>query len=802
MSQIFLQLLNMSITAGIIVLVVLILRLLLRRSPKWIRCILWGIVALRLMIPYSIESVFSLVPETEPIAEEIVYAEPVGAYTGIFALNTTLDVTDTTVNVTAPTPMPEETEVSYSAVDIASAVWLCGIGVMLVYAVVSSVRISRSVAEGVEEEKGIFLCDRISSPFIFGIIRPKIYLPSSIDECDKHYVIAHERAHIRRKDHWWKPIGFILLSVYWFNPLIWLGYILLCRDIELACDEKVISEMGEEAKKSYSTALINCSAKQRLVSACPVAFGETGVKGRIRSVLNYKKPAFWIIIVALIACIALAVFFLTDPLKKDVEELKVEYDTGIGYEDLELRATELTAESGAYSFVQTVEGAPVYLIGSDMCLYVEDEEGYIRYGIMSECEMTEEKFDSRFDNGYFEGIEEIKNNNEKMWELYSTSNGYTKALHILLLQKDGTIYIGCGYHGMGRNEPKNPDDSQIRWLYKVKSTVSTAPKAYRDVDYVYHDPNTNAILAAITEAYTCSESPEEILKPTISLSESDGRFQFTYSMFSSYLCSGKYEKTGNELILRTDDGENVYYFERKGEDYIFDAKRSSPMPRYKYSSNGNPEPPVADGAVFSPKPTLTPVIDYIESDIDNDGVKEAISITVGPTSGLYSFYLNVTDGDKDYRDMFITEAGAVSFVLNDEGVAVIKQDMPGEITRYLDIVLEGDHAYLYEEGVSIVHIFAQEVTEYSYTEDMADHEGMVEMINVDMHEKIPNISTAREAILEAHKRVKTNYDRVAVGYDESEDMWKINFYTEGVLGGDQIVYVSSDRSLIAVIYGD
>jgi len=189
---------------------------------------------------------------------------------------------------------------------------------MVLYTVVSYFRIHRKVREAVPYQENIWLCDHIDTPFILGVVRPRIYLPSNMNEQDIEYVIAHEKAHLKRHDHWWKPLGFLLLTVYWFNPILWIAYILLCKDIELACDEKVIKDMGTEIKKPYSEALINCSVPRKMISACPLAFGEVGVKGRVKSVLNYKKPAFWIIVVAVVASIVVAVCFLTNP-KQDIE---------------------------------------------------------------------------------------------------------------------------------------------------------------------------------------------------------------------------------------------------------------------------------------------------------------------------------------------------------------------------------------------------------------------------------------------------------------------------------------------------
>ena len=184
---------------------------------------------------------------------------------------------------------------------------------MLVYTAVSCLRVKRSTGTAVLLRDNIYRSDNLSSPFVFGIIRPRIYLPVNIDGGDMEHVIAHEKAHIRRKDHLWKPLGFLILAVHWFNPLIWLAYALLCRDIELACDEKVVKELNSRQKADYSQALLTCSVNRRGIAACPLAFGEIGVKGRVKQVLSYKKPTFWLIAAAVIVCVIFAVCFLTDP---------------------------------------------------------------------------------------------------------------------------------------------------------------------------------------------------------------------------------------------------------------------------------------------------------------------------------------------------------------------------------------------------------------------------------------------------------------------------------------------------------
>ena len=336
MSNLFLRLLNISITAGWIVLVVVLLRFVLKKAPKWTRVALWGLVALRLILPVSIESVTSLVPSAETVKIESVTAPvltSVNEYNGVsyFYKNVrgeqiVLQSGFPTLN-SAVNPTPEEAAEHFDTVTVlktvAGWVWLAGIVGMLFYALISFLRLKHRVRASVLLEKGVYVCDEISDPFILGLIVPKIYLPSGMDEQTRAYVLAHEKAHLSRFDHIWKPLGFLLLSVYWFNPLLWLAYILLCRDIELACDEKVVKELDDAGKAAYSEALVTASVSRRSIAACPLAFGETGVKSRVKSVLSYKKPAFWIILVAILACVAVAVCFLTMPKKNqpDAAEL-------------------------------------------------------------------------------------------------------------------------------------------------------------------------------------------------------------------------------------------------------------------------------------------------------------------------------------------------------------------------------------------------------------------------------------------------------------------------------------------------
>ena len=359
MEALFLKLVNMSITASWLVLAIIAVRLVFKKAPKWILCLLWGLVAFRLICPFSIESSLSLIPDIEPLAEETAYtSETVKQAHGEIldskgnviverhpAANG--DILDSEGNVIVEIQggsrtYPEKGQ-THSWMYFLSRIWLVGFGVMLAYTTVSYHLLKRKVATAVPLKRGIKQSEYVDSPFVLGIVRPVIYLPFDMAEADCAYVIAHEKAHIRRRDHWWKPFGFLLLSIYWFNPVLWVAYILLCRDIEAACDEKVIRDMDKDSRRAYSTALLNCSIHRRRIAACPLAFGEVGVKARVKGVMNYRKPAFWIILIALTVSVIVAVCFLTNP--RDVLPVTVDVDyIGRNWADLKFILDDSYAE--------------------------------------------------------------------------------------------------------------------------------------------------------------------------------------------------------------------------------------------------------------------------------------------------------------------------------------------------------------------------------------------------------------------------------------------------------------------------
>ena len=324
MNELFLKIINMSISASWLVLAVLILRFVLKKAPKWINVLLWGIVAIRLICPFSFESTLSLIPSAETIPLNIGMDTTPTINSGISAINNAVNPIIGQSN----TPMAgASVNLLQITIGIYEYIWIFGMITLALYTAISYWRLRRKVDTAVRYKDNIFQSENVSFPFVLGIIKPRIYLPFKMNGQYLEYVVAHEQAHICRKDHWWKPLGFLLLMIHWFNPLMWLAYVLLCRDIELACDEKVIKELCNEQRGDYTQALVACSVNRRMIVACPLAFGEVSVKERVKSVMNYKKPAFWVIIISVIVCVGVAVCFLTNP-KQDSYTLRIVVPAG------------------------------------------------------------------------------------------------------------------------------------------------------------------------------------------------------------------------------------------------------------------------------------------------------------------------------------------------------------------------------------------------------------------------------------------------------------------------------------------
>ena len=414
MTEFFLNVVNMSISASWLVCAVLLLRLLLKKAPKWINVLLWGIVAVRLICPFSFESVLSLIPSSQTINPEIALNAPV--------IDSGVTIIDNVINpiigeATISLQPEKDVNLFQFIMPYLAGVWLVGIATLLIYTLISFLRLKRKIGTAVLLRDNIYQSEAVVSPFVLGIIKPKIYLPFNMNGQDMEHVIAHEQAHLRRKDHLWKPLGFLILTLHWFNPMVWLGYILLCRDIELACDEKVVKELNNEQRADYSEALLSCSVNRRMIAACPLAFGEVGVKDRIKSVLNYKKPAFWIIVVAIVVSITVAVCFLTNPVNTSIYNSS--YETGKCLYSYVVSADKET-KSNELVFYITSDGK-VYKIFSDG---TTDE-----LGVLKESDYTAEELEAA-----------IKNQDAKL-NIGNIKNAYELSDCIFLQKSNGTVYL-------------------------------------------------------------------------------------------------------------------------------------------------------------------------------------------------------------------------------------------------------------------------------------------------------------------------------------------------------------------------
>ena len=557
MNALFLQVLNLSLAAGWMVLAVLLLRVLLKKAPKWVMGVLWGLVGLRLVLPFSLESRWSLQPSITVGAEKFLASEAVHAVGEITGRITAMPETTAAVPETGLHLTPNLTSVG-------AVLWMVGVEVMLGYALFSYLHVRKNVQEAVCLRKNIWLCDSIDTPFLLGIVKPHIYLPSTMSAEDMPYVIAHEQAHLKRKDHIWKPLGFLLLSVYWFHPLLWLAYWLMCKDVELACDEKVIRTMGEESKKPYSYALINCSVPKKVISACPIAFGEVSVKERVKGVLNYKKPAFWVVLIAVAACVIAAVCFLTKPVAAKLPE------------GMEPFLNEVILEQNRSEQSKNFECVDYQLLRVD-----EHRETVTVYAWVLYEELSYDGAELHLESGAHTPtvITAQKNENQQysLVEYWTPRDGsyYSKDIRakfpLTLWGKalDGQSYI---------EEQKEHCRAAAMAYYLEGEENHTGAENMQNADgsYWYMEYGLSGPAA------------------TLSLIPEEHRFQFAYSLLSSYIPTGTYEEQGDLLVMRADDEPyETYTFRKDGDTLVFLADQSAELP---FEREG--KPCVPDGAVF------------------------------------------------------------------------------------------------------------------------------------------------------------------------------------------------------------
>ena len=661
MSELFLKIVNMSISASWVVIAVLTLRFCLKKAPKWVNVLLWGIVAARMVFPFSIESVLSLIPSAETISPTIMMEQSPSVQTGVPALN---HVINPVISSSFTPPPGASANPLQIWIPVLAGIWLFGIAALFLYSAVSYWRLRRKVCEAVILRGNIYQSEKVCSPFVLGIIRPKIYLPYHMDSREMGHVIAHEQTHICRRDHWWKPLGFLLLTIHWFNPLMWLSYVLLCRDIELACDEKVIGEMGNEQRADYTQALVTCSVGRRVIAACPLAFGEIGVKERVKSVMNYKKPAFWIVLASVIVCAVIAVCFLTNPIgfQFDVSANTIvsanhfdmrNADDPVAIEMTPAQIGELNSRlAGVKNCKRSDKYAgltPGYQISAQM-----QDGSYIRisgYSLSDNTMVDIEQSGKRYavsDREFQEYLSRICAGGDvsaafdlqplrvQYPEYFDLDASAGLDVYVWQMAPD-SYYFGLLPH------TASPRDSTAQELLALRGASSEQMRyilaAYAlDPDDIHVIPWQNPISSYIPECWIVTENGE-------SLEEKQAQYIETVS------------------AMLFGEGDTLLH-----NDY-----------------------PIYDSIVF---------------DVDGDGIDEVCVLGFGRTSGLFTFTFRAAEIGADtlkYDTLFCTEWYDLSFIRGDDGVVRVQgidQKEPPQ-THLFDIAVVDGSIQLTEDGQSI-----------------------------------------------------------------------------------------------------
>lgn len=661
MSELFLKIVNMSISASWVVVAVLALRFCLKKAPKWVNVLLWGIVAARMVFPFSIESVLSLIPSAETISPTIMMEQSPSVQTGVPALNHVINPVISGSFTPAPGASANPLQIW---IPVLAGIWLFGIAALFLYSAVSYCRLRRKVCEAVILRDNIYQSENVCSPFVLGIIRPKIYLPYHMDSREVGHVIAHEQTHIRRKDHWWKPLGFLLLTIHWFNPLMWLSYVLLCRDIELACDEKVIGKMGNAQRADYTQALVACSVDRRLIAACPLAFGEIGVKERVKSVMNYKKPAFWIVLASVIVCAVIAVCFLTNPIgfQFDVSANTIvsanhfdmrNADDPVSIEMTPAQISELNSRlagvknckrsdkyagltPGYQISAQMQDGSYIRISGYSLSdnTMVDIEQNGKRYAV-SDREFQE--YLSRIcAGGDVSAAFDLQPLRAQYPEYFDLDASAGLDVYVWQMAPD-SYYFGLLPHAA------SPRDSTAQELLALRGASSEQMRyilaAYAlDPDDIHVIPWQNPISSYIPECWIVTENGE-------SLEEKQAQYIQTVS------------------AMLFGEGDTLLH-----NDY-----------------------PIYDSIVF---------------DVDGDGIDEVCVLGFGRTSGLFTFTFRAAEIGADtlkYDTLFCTEWYDLSFIRGDDGVVRVQgidQKEPPQ-THLFDIAVVDGSIQLTEDGQSI-----------------------------------------------------------------------------------------------------
>jgi len=493
MRGLFLTVLKMSLTASYVILFVITVRLLLKKAPKFISYALWSVVAFRLVVPFSFKSMFSLMPRNTnvvPIPHDIIYQQSPEVNSGLKAV-------DSFINSPLPAPSVESgVNPLQIYVEAGAYIWILGIIALLVYSFLSVFILKRQLKCAQLIEKNIFVANNLKTPFVFGLIRPKIYLPAGLGKEEQRYVLMHERTHISRKDHIIKILAFLIASIHWFNPLVWVAFRLMCMDMELSCDEKVLKLMNDDVKKPYANLLLTLAAEKHILSGSPLAFGEGNVKERIKNVLNYKRPKFWIVLFSIIIVATVGFGLAANP------------RSSTSFKGFSYRVKEILYQAGIYSFAYTLDNAPQYSISSDNILYGRqaNDEGWSLQGVLYPCEISREEMNSLFIPPYYEPYDNFHRVIDQVKLIYrADKDDDARTFYLVMQLENGDVLLAVGYD--------RGDFSHIRWLFSLEKTSGfndeTADKNSKAENIGNEDQNAGITRESINEDKELSKEKEE-----------------------------------------------------------------------------------------------------------------------------------------------------------------------------------------------------------------------------------------------------------------------------------------------------
>ncbi len=465
MNSLFLAVLNMSLTASYVILFVIVVRLFLKKVPKFISYALWGVVAFRLIVPFSFESVFSLLPRNMnfiPVSHDITNLQS-PQINGVEVVDPFIS-NDQFINEQLSAPHVEAGAIEESVigaglnplrifVETGSYIWVLGTIALLVYSFLSVLLLKRQLKSARLIGENIFEAENLRTPFVLGLISPRIYLPAGLEKEERNYILVHEQTHICRKDHIIKALAFLIVAVHWFNPLVWIAFRLMSTDMELSCDEKVLRVMKEDIKKPYAQSLLSLAAGRHILSGSPLAFGEGNVKVRIKNVLNYKKPRFWIVLLSVIIVAAIGMGLAANPRSE------------ASFNGFSYKVEEILYQAGIYSFAYTLDTAPRYSISSDYILYGKqvNDEDWQMHGVIHPCKISKQELNSLFIPPFVPPYDNIEKVIDQVKLIYRTDTGDDNNTFYLVMQlRNGDILLAAGYD--------NEDFRHIRWLFRLEKT--------------------------------------------------------------------------------------------------------------------------------------------------------------------------------------------------------------------------------------------------------------------------------------------------------------------------------------------